>query len=147
MSSSAPPLLSIVLPVFNEEPGIPRLLAALRAFRHEHADLGVEVIFVDDHSSDESPELLSEACRHEPGFRFLRLTRNSGSHVAILAGMAHSRGDCVVFMAADLQDPLDLLPQMIQLWRARAGSLGSARTARKDFAPGANHGPGVLLVV
>ena len=134
MSSSAPPLLSIVLPVFNEEPGIPRLLAALRAFRDEHPDLKVEVIFVDDHSSDASPELLTDACRHEPGFRFLRLTRNSGSHTAILAGMAHSRGDCVVFMAADLQDPLDLLPQMIQLWRRGARVVWAVRERREKVS-------------
>lgn len=131
MSSAKPPLLSIVFPVFNEELGIPRLLDALREFRAKHTDLECEVIFVDDHSSDSSPRTLVAACRAEPGFSYLRLTRNSGSHVAILAGMAHAGGDCVVFMAADLQDPLELLPRMLQLWQRGARVVWAIRERRE----------------
>jgi polyisoprenyl-phosphate glycosyltransferase len=134
MPSSATPLLSIILPVFNEELGIPRLLAALRSFREVHADLSTEIIFVDDHSSDATPDLLADACRSEPGLRYLRLTRNSGSHIAILAGMAHIRGECAVFLAADLQDPVDLLPQMIQLWRQGVRVVWAVRERREKIS-------------
>jgi dolichol-phosphate mannosyltransferase len=117
MPSVATPLVSIILPIFNEEAGIPKLVAALRSFRERHTNLSTEIILVDDHSSDATPRLLAEACGSDPQLRYLRLTRNSGSHVAILAGMAHSQGECVVFLAADLQDPLELIPEMIGLWK------------------------------
>jgi dolichol-phosphate mannosyltransferase len=134
MSTAASPVLSIVLPVFNEEPGIPGLLAALRQFCATHPDTPTEVIFVDDHSVDATPQLLADACRAEPGMHYLRLTRNSGSHVAILAGLAHASGECAVFMAADLQDPLDLLPRMIDQWRQGSRVVWAVREQREKIS-------------
>lgn len=134
MKSAKPVLLSIVIPVFNEELGIPKLLEELQRFFSAHPDLSIEVIFVDDHSSDATQELLSAACRIHDGFRYLRLMRNSGSHVAILAGLSHSQGECVVFMAADLQDPPELLPQMLKLWREGFRVVWAVRECREEVS-------------
>ena len=109
--------LSIVLPVFNEAPGLPALLERLQALLRLMPSTRTEVIFVDDHSTDESPTLLRQACVEDGRLRFLRLARNSGSHVAIMAGLKCARGHCAVFMASDLQDPPELMPQLLGLWR------------------------------
>lgn len=107
---------TVILPVFDEEDAIPGLVERIGASLDELGQLGAEVIFVDDHSADRTPELLKDACTRGRNYRYLRLATNSGSHVAILAGLEHARGDCAVFLAADLQDPPELIPKMLDLW-------------------------------
>src|ERR1039458_195575 len=109
-------VLSAVIPVYNEGSGIHLLVRRLKESL-DTLDISWEVVLVDDHSSDKSPAVLREVCASNAGFRYIRLSRNSGSHIAILAGLEHSRGDCAVFMAADLQDPPELIPKMLDLWR------------------------------
>jgi polyisoprenyl-phosphate glycosyltransferase len=118
MRNTTSPSLSIIVPVFNEQAVLPVLAQRLRAVAERLAPLVTEIILVDDHSSDRSQELLKEICHDDSTFRFARLAKNNGSHVAILAGLAQSRGACAVFLAADLQDPPELIVQMLDLWRA-----------------------------
>jgi dolichol-phosphate mannosyltransferase len=106
--------LAIVIPVFNEAEGIPALLSALREFRAGF-DGPVRVIFVDDHSGDASPDMLRRACAGTDWFSYIRLSRRSGSHVAIIAGLAQATEGCAVFLSADLQDPPSLIPRMVAL--------------------------------
>jgi len=110
--------LSVVVPIFNEEFAIPILIERLNRICGELFPLKIEVILVDDHSFDKSAEMLRAITRQNSTFRYARLARNSGSHIAILAGLAESTGECAVFMAADLQDPPELIPQMLERWRA-----------------------------
>src|SRR5437867_1230934 len=105
------PTLSLVIPVFNEEGNLPALLLRLKELLSSIGEKSTEIIFVDDHSADKSPALLKAACRENPAFHYLRLSRNRGSHVAILAGLEHARGQCAVFLASDLQDPPELITQ------------------------------------
>lgn len=128
------PQVSIVIPVFNEELTIPALLDRLRRLPEMLAPVITEVILVDDHSTDRSPEILKEACRCTPGFRYLRLAKNSGSHVAIMAGLASARGDAAVFLAADLQDPPELICQMLDLWRAGNHIVWAVRGEREGIS-------------
>jgi polyisoprenyl-phosphate glycosyltransferase len=111
------PELSIVIPVFNEEAVIPALVGRLRAIVDRLSSLEIEIILIDDHSSDRSAEMLRDVSRQDPRFRYARLAKNSGSHIAVLAGLAEAQGECVVFLAADLQDPPELIPRMLDLWR------------------------------
>ena len=111
------PELSIVIPVYNEEAVLPALRERLCSFMERLTPLVTEVVFVDDHSSDRSPQLLREFCEQNPLFRFARLAKNCGSHVAVLAGLSRAQGQCAVFLAADLQDPPELILQMLELWR------------------------------
>ena len=129
------PELSIVIPVFNEEAVLPVLVERLRAFMQRLAPLDSEVILIDDHSADRSPELLKEICRADDRFHYARLARNSGSHVAILAGLAQARGECSVFLAADLQDPPELILQMLELWRAGNHVVWAVREEREGISP------------
>src|SRR5579864_1306019 len=125
------PELSIVIPIFNEEAVIPTLIERLQSFVARLTPLVTEVILIDDHSGDRSPELLKEVCATDPRFRYARLAKNSGSHVAILAGLARARGECAVFLAADLQDPPELILQMLDLWRAGHHVVWAVREARR----------------
>src|ERR1022692_3315264 len=110
------PILSLVLPIYNEEEIIPELDRRLRAFL---ADVGSgvgeswEVIFVNDGSKDRSLSLLKELATAEPRYKVLSLSRNFGHQMAITAGLDRANGDAVVVMDADLQDPPEVVSQML----------------------------------
>jgi dolichol-phosphate mannosyltransferase len=111
-------LLSVVIPCFNEAENIPVLLDRLVAMREGLANLAeVEFIFVDDHSTDDTPAMLRRLSEQFHFVKFLRLSKNCGSHIAIIAGMAHSAGDAAVFLAADLQDPPEMIGTMFTKWK------------------------------
>jgi glycosyltransferase involved in cell wall biosynthesis len=128
------PQISIVIPAFNEEAVFPLLVDRLRTFIERLAPLTAEVILVDDHSSDKSPEILRDICRKDSRFRYARLAKNSGSHIAILAGLSQARGDCAVFLAADLQDPPELILQMLELWRSGHHVVWAVREERQGVS-------------
>lgn len=107
---------SLVLPVFNEEAVLPlllhrldRLVAAL--------DAPAEVIFVDDGSRDTSAIILEAVAKEKPHVRFLKLSRNFGQQYAATAGMDAASGDAVILMDADLQDPPEIVLEMIARWK------------------------------
>ena len=109
--------LAVVIPVFNEAAALPDLFEALEGLKRKIDPCGLHVYFVDDHSDDDSPHLLRKACERFDWFSFLRLSRRLGSHAAVIAGLAQCEEDCAAFIAADLQDPPDLLPRMMDLRR------------------------------
>jgi dolichol-phosphate mannosyltransferase len=107
---------SIVLPIYNEQAVLPVLLKRIDALV-ACLDAPAEVIFVDDGSSDCSSIVLSARAKEDARFRYIRLSRNFGHQVAITAGMDAARGEAVVVMDADLQDPPEVVEQMIARWR------------------------------
>ncbi|MFC1849989.1 glycosyltransferase family 2 protein [candidate division CSSED10-310 bacterium] len=117
MNKDSKTIISIVIPFFDEEQVIPSLLARLDDLCLSHEGFDLEIILVDDHSSDNTPHLLKEAVASDERYRYIRLAVNSGSHIAILAGLEHARGECAVFLAADLQDPPELIPKMLENWQ------------------------------
>jgi polyisoprenyl-phosphate glycosyltransferase len=114
------PVLSLVLPIFNEEAIIPELDRRLRAFL-ANVGSGVgeswEVIFVNDGSKDRSLSLLKELAAAEPRYKIVSLSRNFGHQTAITAGLDRANGEAVVVMDADLQDPPEVVGQMLARWR------------------------------
>jgi polyisoprenyl-phosphate glycosyltransferase len=110
------PVLSLVLPIFNEEAVIPELHARLQKFLPA-LGLDTEVVFVDDGSRDRSLELLKKLSAVEPRYRVLSFARNFGHQAAITAGLDHARGEAVVVMDADLQDPPEVVLDMVAKWR------------------------------
>jgi glycosyltransferase involved in cell wall biosynthesis len=107
---------SIVIPVYNEAEAIPALYARLTDLL-ERLDGTTEVILVDDGSRDGSPELISELHRRDARFKVVRLSRNFGHQTAITAGMDLTRGEAVIVMDADLQDPPEVVLEMAKRWR------------------------------
>ncbi len=107
---------SIIIPVFNEEAVLPVLLRRLNLLL-DRFDRPAEAIFVDDGSSDTGPIVLQALARRDPRFRYIGLSRNFGHQVAITAGMDAAQGDAVVVMDADLQDPPEVIDEMIAKWK------------------------------
>ncbi len=110
------PTLSVVIPVFNEEETIPELDRRLRAFLGELGETW-EVVFVDDGSRDGSARLLQALAEQERRYRLISFGRNFGHQIAITAGMDRAEGEAVVVMDADLQDPPEVVREMLARWR------------------------------
>jgi dolichol-phosphate mannosyltransferase len=123
----------LVLPIYNEEPTIPELDRRLRAFL-AGVGSGVgeawEVIFVNDGSKDRSLALLKELAAAEPRYKVLSLSRNFGHQMAITAGLDRAEGEAVVVMDADLQDPPEVVGQMIVRWREGYDVVFAVRSRR-----------------
>ena len=111
-----PARLSVVVPLFNEEEVVPALRERLTAVA-DALPMTVEIVLVDDGSSDGGLELLAEWAAADPRVRVLALARNFGHQAAATAGLDAARGDAVVLMDADLQDPPELIPEMLASYR------------------------------
>jgi dolichol-phosphate mannosyltransferase len=117
MATSAQPVqYSIIVPVFNEEAVIPVLLHQLDALIGR-LDGAAEIIIVDDGSTDSSSIVLRERAKSDSRYRYIGLTRNFGHQIAITAGLDAARGDAVIVMDADLQDPPEVVERMIARWK------------------------------
>jgi dolichol-phosphate mannosyltransferase len=123
--------ISVVVPVYFNADTLPRLAERLGAIAAS-ADYDLEVLLVDDGSGDESWSRIQEIARGWPAARGIRLTRNFGSQMAIAAGLRDSRGDAAAVLSADLQEPPELLPEMIAAWRKGATAVLAVRRSRPE---------------
>jgi glycosyltransferase involved in cell wall biosynthesis len=121
--------LSIIVPVFNEEEALPalhrRLVQVLR-----HSGISWEIVYVDDGSSDGTAAVLAALQAGEPAVAVARLSRNFGKEAAMSAGLRLALGQAVVLIDADLQDPPELIPEMVQAWREGADLVQMRRRTR-----------------
>jgi dolichol-phosphate mannosyltransferase len=121
-------LLSVVAPLYNEE-------ATLEEFYHQVCRaleaIPFELVLVDDGSRDGSPAILARLASHDPRVRVLSLSRNFGHQTALTAGLDHAVGTAVVMMDADLQDPPELIPAMLDQWRAGCDVVYAVRRHRE----------------
>lgn len=108
--------ISIVVPFLNEQDVLPICYARLKEILGGLAR-PYEIVFVDDGSTDNSVELVAALIQRDPTLRLVRLSRNFGKEAAMSAGLAHARGDAVIMLDADLQDPPELIPDMVRAWR------------------------------
>lgn len=127
----ARPELGLVIPCYNEELVIPQLMAELDRFMQETTH-PVCVLFVDDGSQDQTYALLRQACRADPRKGCLRFSRNFGHQAAVSAGLSVVRGDIVAVLDADLQDPIDIVPRMVEKWREGYDVIYGVRKNRKE---------------
>jgi dolichol-phosphate mannosyltransferase len=121
-------LLSVVAPIYNEEGTVEefyaRVCAALEGVRFE-------LVLVDDGSRDSSAEILDQIADGDPRVLVISLSRNFGHQTALTAGLDHARGDAVVMLDADLQDPPELIPRMLDRWRAGCDVVYAVRQERE----------------
>ena len=124
-------LISVVVPVYREEAVIEQTyaeltttLAALRSYRYE-------ILFVDDGSTDGTSAILGRLAARDPHVKLIRFSRNFGHQVAITAGIARARGDAIVTIDADLQDPPSLIPRMLEVWAAGHEIVFARRSERE----------------
>lgn len=123
-------LVSIVIPCFNESGSVALLPAALWPPLEKIPDLVWEVICVDDGSTDSTLRELIALSNADPRFRILEFSRNFGKEAALTAGLDAARGDAVIPMDADLQDPPELIVQMVAAWREGAEVVLARRSDR-----------------
>lgn len=124
-------MISIVFPTFNEEKNVPALYERLQAVAGKIAPQTFEFIFVDDCSVDQTPFVLKDLCRRDPRVKMIRFARNCGGHAAIAAGLHYAQGECVIAMAADLQDPPEMIMELLSAWQAGAKIVWAARKQRR----------------
>src|SRR5271165_1714807 len=123
-----PAVLSVVAPVYDEEELIEEFVARTKA---AVADYEFELVLVNDGSSDRTPELLDRIAATDPRVRVVHLSRNFGHQAALTAGLEHAVGDAVAMIDADLQDPPELIPEMVANWSRGADVVYAVRQQRE----------------
>ncbi|MDR1957693.1 MAG: glycosyltransferase family 2 protein, partial [Planctomycetaceae bacterium] len=119
--------ISIVAPVFNEEAGLEAFAEAVTSQLEQITD-SWEILFVDDGSSDRSPEVLQALHARDKRIKVLRFSRNFGNQAAASAGLKFSCGNAVIVMDSDLQHPPELIPEMVRLWKEGYHSVYTIRS-------------------
>jgi dolichol-phosphate mannosyltransferase len=123
-------LVTVLAPAFNEAANAASLVGFFREIRAAHPDLAFELVVVDDGSVDGTADLVLNALGERDTARVVRLSRNFGSHAALTAGLAHSRGDCVITVSTDRQEPLEAIGEFLAQWRAGADVVWGVRRTR-----------------
>jgi polyisoprenyl-phosphate glycosyltransferase len=123
------PTFSVVAPVFNEQETLPAFYERIIGVM-ERVGEPFEVVLVDDGSRDRSFEVMRQLHERDPRVRVVEFSRNFGHQVAISAGLDHARGRCVVIIDSDLQDPPEVIPELIERWRAGAEVVYAQRAKR-----------------
>jgi dolichol-phosphate mannosyltransferase len=135
MTSKSKPLVSLIVPVFNEEDTIPLFYPAVRAVIDQLGDLyDFEFVFTDNHSSDRTPQLLRELARQDSRVRAFRLSRNFGYQRSILTAYLRCEGDAAIQLDCDLQDPPALIPVFLDAWRSGSDVVYGIRKSRLEAA-------------
>jgi dolichol-phosphate mannosyltransferase len=123
-----PALLSVVAPVYNEEELVEEFVRRACA---AVADYSFELVLVNDGSADKTPALLDRIAAEDPRVRVVHLSRNFGHQAALTAGLEHAAGDVVAMIDADLQDPPELIPRMIEQWEQGSDVVYAVRRQRE----------------
>jgi len=126
--------LCIVAPCFNEESSLRAFYTELKRALSQLPDCTHEILFVDDGSTDATPDLLDELVLGDPAVRMLSLSRNFGHQIALTAGLDAADGDAVIMMDADLQHPPALIPEMVARWKEGADIVSTVRRATQGVS-------------
>lgn len=124
--------LNIVIPIYNEQENLEGLYRRLVDVCGKLDNISWKIIYVNDGSYDSSMEIMMEQCKKDSRFSIVDLSRNFGHQAAIAAGMAHADGDAVIFMDGDLQDPPELIPDLLETWRDGAQVVQAMRRSRME---------------
>jgi dolichol-phosphate mannosyltransferase len=124
-------MISIVVPIFNEQENLPALRQRITAAMQNNAEPW-ELVLVDDGSRDQSPQMLREFHQQDPRIKIVTLSRNFGHQPAVTAGIHNATGDCVILIDGDLQDPPEVIPLMIEKWKQGNQVVLGERTKRAE---------------
>ena len=124
--------VSIVIPVYYNEENLCPLYNDLKEKFIDKIDYEYEIILVNDGSKDKSYEVICELAQQDDHIKAISLSRNFGSHAACLCGLTNATGDCAVIKAADLQEPTELILQMVESWRSGNNVVLACREERQE---------------
>lgn len=124
-------LVTILIPAYNEEAVLPLLYDRLLKLMDGLPQYNFELLFVNDGSKDRTLELIQEMRKHDPRVCYVNLSRNYGKETAMIAGFDYVNGDCMINIDADLQDPPELIPEMLKYWEEGYDDVYAKRKSRK----------------
>jgi len=122
--------ISIIVPAYNEEESLPYLFERLNKLMDEVKNYEFEILFVNDGSKDKTYELIKEYREKDKRYCYVDFSRNFGKEIAMMAGLDYATGDCVIFIDADLQDPPELIPELIKYWEEGYDDVYARRRSR-----------------
>lgn len=122
--------LSIIVPVYNEESVLQEFYQRAAAVLDELEGMNGEILFIDDGSSDNSVDMIRDLMKQDARLSLIRLSRNFGKEAALTAGLDHADAEAVIIIDADLQDPPELIPRMVELWKEGYDTVYGQRTER-----------------
>lgn len=123
-------LITILIPAYNEVEVLPQLNTRLHELAENNQDYDFEFLYVNDGSRDSTLELIENYAAKDPRVSYVNLSRNYGKEIAMIAGIDHVRGDALVIIDADLQDPPELIPEMISHWEQGYDDVYAKRRSR-----------------
>lgn len=123
--------ITIIVPSYNEEEALPYLYERLNSMMNNLNQYEFEVLFVNDGSKDKTLELIKEMRNKDSRISYVNFSRNFGKETAMIAGLDYATGDAVIFIDADLQDPPELIPELIKYWEEGYDDVYARRSSRK----------------
>jgi len=123
--------ISIIVPAYNEEESLPMLFERVTALIDSIPNYEFEVLFVDDGSKDKTLELIKEQRKIDNRYSYVTFSRNFGKETAMIAGLDYAKGDAVIFIDADLQDPPEVIPELIHWWEQGYDDVYAKRNSRR----------------
>ena len=123
--------ISIIVPTYNEEEALPYLYERLNKLMNSMQNYEFEILFVNDGSKDNTLELIKQYRQKDSRYCYVDFSRNFGKEVAMLAGLDYATGDCVIFIDADLQDPPELIPELVKYWEEGYDDVYARRKTRE----------------
>ena len=123
--------ITVLIPAYNEEAVLPQLFARLKDLQKTIKKYRLELLFINDGSSDDTLTMIQREAKKNSSIAYVNLSRNFGKEAGMLAGFDYAKGDAVVIIDADLQDPPELIPQMIELWEQGYDDVYARRRSRQ----------------
>ena len=124
-------LVTILVPAYNEQEVLHLLYDRLKTLMDEQSKYNFEILLVNDGSKDDTLKIMQELRKNDNRICYLNLSRNFGKETAMIAGLDYSKGDCVIIIDADLQDPPELIPEMLKYWEEGYDDVYAKRKSRK----------------
>ena len=123
--------ITLLIPVYNEKSVLPQLFSRLNEFAKSTPNYQFEFLFINDGSVDESLSIITNKAQKDTRISYINLSRNFGKEIAMLAGIDHAEGDAAVIIDADLQDPPELIKEMIRYWEDGYDDVYARRSSRQ----------------
>jgi len=135
MNSNSKKLVTILVPAYNEHEVLSLLYDRLSKIMDEQINYDFEVLFVNDGSKDNTLDMIKFLRSKDPRINYVNLSRNYGKEIAMAAGFDYVKGDALVIIDADLQDPPELIPEMLKYWEEGFDDVYAKRKSRKGESP------------
>ena len=123
--------VSIIIPAYNEEESLPLLYDRLTKVISSMKNYEFEMLFINDGSKDKTLQIIKQYRAKDNRVSYVDFSRNFGKEIAMIAGLDYAKGDCVIFIDADLQDPPELIPELIKYWEEGYDDVYARRKSRK----------------